>query len=380
MADGTISIDVELNEKAFKASLENMGTVVKTGADLMIKSVGDLSKSFVLLPDTISSVVNSVPNIINGVINNIAGKIPVMTKTGTDFFSSLINNMPDIVNKISGSVPEITDTVLNKFIDFMPDMGDTGSDFFTSLTANMPDIISDITTAVPEIAGKIAETIAKDTGLISKTGYNLFCSITDSLPLAIKELLKAPGQIINMLLAKFNSLTGQFKSVGENIVRGVWAGISGMASWLADSVTGFFQGIINSVTGFLGISSPSRLFRDLVGKNIVLGVQAGINNNMPCVISDTKTQMSRLAGAAAQSSILNPGAADIIGRSNTSNMLDIFEMQNILKNRFENENIKSLTPEINVTLEPTGDIRGFFDYIRMGVKRSGYLNGEVQYT
>jgi hypothetical protein len=33
-------------------------------------------------------------------------------------------------------------------------------------------------------------------------------------------------------------------------------------------------------------------------------------------------------------------------------------------------------PEINITLEPSGDMRGFFDYIRMGIKRSAYLNGE----
>ena len=47
MADGTITIDVELNEKAFKASLENMGETVKTNADLMIKSVEGVSGSFV---------------------------------------------------------------------------------------------------------------------------------------------------------------------------------------------------------------------------------------------------------------------------------------------------------------------------------------------
>ena len=376
MADGTISIDVELNEKAFKASLENMGTIVKSGADLMIKSVNDLSKSFVLLPDTITSVVGSVPNIINGVINNITGKIPVMTKTGTDFFSSLINEMPDIVDKISGSAPEITNAVLNKIIDFIPDISDTGSNFFTSLISNMPDIISKITKAIPEITGTISETIAQDADLISETGFNLFCSLTQSLPLALKDIAKAPVLIMGALLEKFNGLTGQFKSVGENIVYGVWAGIAGLASWLANSVTGFFQGIINSVTDFLGISSPSKLFRDLVGRNIVLGIQSGIDTEMPGVINAAKTQMSRLASAAAQSSRLNPIAADVIGRSNTSNLFDTYEMRDMLKNRFENENAKSAAAEINVTLEPTGDIRGFFDYIRMGVKRSGYLNGE----
>jgi len=34
MSDGTISIDVELNEKEFRASLENMGSSAKSSREL----------------------------------------------------------------------------------------------------------------------------------------------------------------------------------------------------------------------------------------------------------------------------------------------------------------------------------------------------------
>ena len=332
MADGTISIDIELNEAAFKASLENMGGIVKSGAAQMIKSVNNLSGSFVLLPDTVTSVCNSVPDIINGVINSIAGQNPVMAKTGADFFTSLISNISGIIENITGAVPEITE--------------------------------------------KAAEKIAEGGSLISDAGFNLFCSLTNPLPEAIKEIIKAPDEIISILAEKFHSLTGQFKSVGENIVYGVWSGISAMASWLANQVKGFFSGIVGAATSFLGISSPSKLFRDLVGKNIALGVKSGIDNEMPGVIIDTRAQMSRLADAAAQSAVINPGAADIIGRSNIT---DASELHGMLKNRFENESSGSSAalPEINVTLEPSGDIRGFFDYISMGIKRADYLNGNI---
>ncbi|MCL2816684.1 MAG: hypothetical protein FWD23_18955 [Oscillospiraceae bacterium] len=373
MADGTISIDVELNETAFKSSLENMGAIVKTSTELMVKSVNGLSGSFVLLPNTITSVCNSVPNIINGVINSITGKNPDMTRAGTDFFTSFVGEIPAVIDRISGSITEINDSVVNKFNDFMPDITDTGKDFFTSLISNLSGIIEDITEAVPEITEKIAETIENGSPLLSETGFDLFRSIVNPLPEAITEIIKAPEEIMSALAVKFHSLTGQFKDVGKNIVYGVWSGISSMASWLSSQVTGFFQGLVGSVTGFLGIKSPSRLFRDLVGKNIALGVQAGINAEMTGVISDTKTQMSRLANASFQSMKLNPRAADIIGRSNTA---DASELHGILKTRFENEPVGSTAaPEINVTLEPTGDIRGFFDYISMGVKRTDYLNG-----
>jgi len=378
MADGTITIDVELNEKAFKASLENMGAIVKSGSDLMIESVNNLSSSFIIIPKTISTVLNSVPNIINGVINNITGKNPEMTQAGTELFTSLIGDMPHIVGRISSIVPEITNTVKQKIIGFMPDMSDTGNNFFTSLISNMPEIISEITGAVPKITEQTAQAFSDGEIQMSQVGYDLFCSVGNLLPQAIKEIIKAPEQIISIILSKFNSLIPDFMSVGENIVYGVWAGISSMGSWLANSVTSFFQGIVNTVTGFLGISSPSKLFRDLVGKNIALGVKSGIDSEMSGVISGTQAQMSRLADAAAQSSRMSFGAADIMGRTDGEITRQTLKRlpPSFTKEGFGNGNSEGVPAEINVTLEPTGDIRGFFDYIRMGVKRSGYLSGE----
>ena len=379
MADGTITIDVELNEREFKASLENMGAIVKSGSDLMLKSVNNLSNSFILMPNTISAVVNTIPNIINGVINNITGKNPVMTKTGIELFTSLIGEMPYITGRITGSMTELINNIKQKIVDFMPDISDTGDNLFSSLITNMPDIISKITGAVPEITAQAIQAILNGKPEMSETGYNLFCSVLDPMPKAIKEISKAPAHIVSIIMTRFNGLTEQFKSVGENIVYGVWAGISSMGGWLMSSVTVFFQSIVNSVTSFLGISSPSKLFRDLVGKNIALGVKSGIDSEMPGVISDTQTQMSRLAGAAVQSSRLSLGAADIIEQSDGSLRTRGGTPGSPCpteKGGFGNGNDGIAKSEINVTLEPTGDIRGFFDYIRMGVKRSGYLNGE----
>ena len=349
-----------------------MGAIVKSGSELMIKSIGNLSNSFILMPNTIDSVLSAVPNIINKIISNIAGKNPVMTRTGAELFTSLIGDMPDIVGKISGSVPEITDTILQKFINFIPEMSDTGNKFFTSLISNLPEIISEITGKIPEITEKTAEAVTNSEGLMSDAGYDLFCAITNPLPLAAKEIAQAPGQIVSILLARFMSLTKQFKSIGENIVYGVWDGISSMGSWLSSSVTGFFQGIVNGVTGFLGIHSPSKLFSDLVGKNIALGVKAGIDNEMSGVIDNTQTQMSKLANAAAQSSRLNSGASDILGRTNTS---DATEMHHILKNRAGNENVQSIQPEIRVVMESTGATRDIFEALDIEIKRVQYLNG-----
>ena len=68
--------------------------------------------------------------------------------------------------------------------------------------------------------------------------------------------------------------------IGKNIVEGLWEGISGMGSWLYDQVASFATGILDGMKEALGIQSPSKLFRDEVGKYIAQGIGVGFENEM----------------------------------------------------------------------------------------------------
>ena len=71
--------------------------------------------------------------------------------------------------------------------------------------------------------------------------------------------------------------------IGKNIVTGIWEGISGMASWLAEKVTGFFGSIVDAAKSAVGINSPSTVFRDEIGKNMALGIGVGFSDTMEAV-------------------------------------------------------------------------------------------------
>ena len=326
MADGVISIDVELNDVEFKSSLENMGKAVQTGSDTIIKSIENLTKSFVVFPDTINSAVTQ----------KLIGFIPGMQKAGSEFFAALATDMPVIIENIKKKIPQITDGIVIGIKDGIP--------------------------------------------LMAKAGYELFGAITTNVPLAVKEILKAPKEIMNLLYKEFTGLATQFNIIGESVVRGIWAGMSGLGGWLVNMVTNFVNNMVSSAMKALGISSPSKVFRDLIGKNIALGIGVGIEDEMPDVIDETKMQIDKLVNAASQSSRLTVGgSSDISGIISHSGIGEIQETRWMLKNQFEGGNINgnNAMPEINIVLEPAGDLRGFFDYISMGVKRSDYLRGET---
>lgn len=87
---------------------------------------------------------------------------------------------------------------------------------------------------------------------------------------------KIPGFIITIVTA-FNPLSLLMSKVGVNIVKGIWDGLTSMASWLKDRVTGFFKNLIPSwAEKALGISSPSKVFAG-IGKNIIGGLESTFN-------------------------------------------------------------------------------------------------------
>jgi phage-related protein len=66
-------------------------------------------------------------------------------------------------------------------------------------------------------------------------------------------------------------------SVGRNIVDGIVGGIRGAIGNVTSALRGGIESAINNVKGFLGIHSPSRLMRDLIGINMAKGVAVGID-------------------------------------------------------------------------------------------------------
>ncbi len=83
----------------------------------------------------------------------------------------------------------------------------------------------------------------------------------------------------------FSDLPAQLKSIGTNIVQGLWSGIQGKAAWIKSKVSGFVNGIVSSVKGVLGIHSPSRVFQDEVGRYMAQGIGVGFEREMDGVAS-----------------------------------------------------------------------------------------------
>ena len=98
----------------------------------------------------------------------------------------------------------------------------------------------------------------------------------------------------------------QGRSVGQAIVDGIKAGMNAKKSSLRATATSIANSIPAWMKKILGIASPSKVMRDLIGKNIMAGITAGIEDETTSTYSALKGSLNRIVSGAQ--SVINRGS------------------------------------------------------------------------
>jgi phage-related protein len=92
--------------------------------------------------------------------------------------------------------------------------------------------------------------------------------------LAVKEkILSLMGEAVTYM----ESLPAKFFTLGGNIIKGMWDGISGMSQWFRDKFSQWISATLPEwAQKLLGIASPSKVAAEEIGKPFVQGIMQGI--------------------------------------------------------------------------------------------------------
>lgn len=113
---------------------------------------------------------------------------------------------------------------------------------------------------------------------IKESFWNIVTGIVNSAENAWTNLKNGVSKAINRVKEIFDSLREiNLFEIGKNIIDGLINGVVEKWNALKKTIKGIAGSIKDSIKGALGIHSPSRWMRDMVGKNIVQGIIVGID-------------------------------------------------------------------------------------------------------
>lgn len=270
--------------------------------------------------------------IVEGLLNGIKN----VWHTITDFFSGALDGIKNTIstawtnikNGASTAWTNIKSTLSTAWEGIKTTASTKWNNLKTTISTGWDNIKTGATTAWTNIKSSLstawdgikttASTKWNNLKTTISTGWNNIKSNASSTWDTIKSNLSSKWDSIKSTAStKWDNIKSTIKnkgwsSVGSNICDGIASGIDSGWSWLKNKVGSVASSLLDKAKAALGIHSPSRLFRDIVGLNIGYGIGEGIEASEGSVVGT----VSNLADAIAAEA--NAGEYDIGGIVSTA--------------------------------------------------------------
>lgn len=287
------------------------------------------------VPQLIADIGAAVPEIINGIVNglaagasavwdaacqlgsNILGGIKsflginspstVMAEQGNYIIQGLLNGLETMPDAVSQLFQSTLDSITTWGADMVARIGEWGANMATAAGTAMSTMVQTVIQWVQQLPEKVWVWLVNTANKLNQW----------TIQLVQKGQAAATG-LVNAVLDGVRTLPSLMVSVGSDIVQGLWNGISAGWSWLTNKVADLAQSLLQAAKNALDIGSPSREFRDEVGRWIMPGIGEGIDKSMPETLQNLKARAGELVGAmraelAASTSQMALGASHAAG-------------------------------------------------------------------
>ena len=254
-----------------------------------------------LIPKLIEVLMNHLPeiietgqNILNALLQGIVENIPQITSTITQVILSLVNfitqNLPtilqagitillELIKGITQALPNLIPMMVKVIMDMVNILLDNidliiecGIQLLVALAEGIMNALPELMSRLPEIMIKMTTKLIELSPQLWGASFRIMLALIEGMIRYIPEMISRIPQIIKSMINAFKQRAKDFENLGKNFMNGIWSGINNTWNNLKKKVDDLGKGIIKKFKSVFGIHSPSRLFRDEIGKNLILGV------------------------------------------------------------------------------------------------------------
>ena len=225
------------------------------------------------LPMLIDVGLQVVTTIANGIAESLPTLIPAIVSMVMEIIQVFVSNAPMLIDAAVAIINGLVQGITSAAPVLLQEAPKLIISFVKAIVENVPKLLE----AAVQIIQGLVNGLSNNTEQVVKSGVEILMAIVTGLIQAIPEIISASLQIIGAILETFASI--DWLQLGGDIIAGIIAGISNGIGALVDAVKNAAQQALNAAKSFLGIQSPSKVFRDSVGKMIDMGLAEGIEGN-----------------------------------------------------------------------------------------------------
>lgn len=278
--------------------------LVAVGLGLLYSQFGTQIDQILLMMQTKGSevitnfcngIVAALPNLIaqgatmlNNLMLAITANLPAIIQGGIAIVSTLITGIAQQLPTLIPTALMMIVTLVSSLLSNVGQLVDAGINLLVGLAQGVVNALPQLINKAPTIIGQLATAIISNLPKILLAGIKIITILGTGLIQAVPQIISKIPSIISQVKNAFTSV--DWGSVGMNIIKGIANGLKGAAGAIVEAAKGAAESALNAAKNFLGIHSPSRVFRDQVGKMMALGMGIGFERNIPVKSMSTGVQ------------------------------------------------------------------------------------------
>lgn len=225
---------------------------------------------FTLISGYISTVVNAIRTVIVVFLDLLKGDWQGAWDAIKSFFTTTWDGIKAFLSNILDGIKSIWTSVWTAVSQFFTDVWNRIVAFFTPIINGIRNTIGNVLNAISGVWTSVWNSVSSFLG-------NIWHGITSAVSNGIQSVSNTVGRIRDTVLGAVSGAGGWLYDTGRQVISGLINGIGGAFGWVRNTISNLGSSLVGWAKGVLGIHSPSRIFRDEVGKWIPAGMAQGID-------------------------------------------------------------------------------------------------------
>lgn len=302
--------------------------------------------------DNVETLVNGIVELVSILATSLADVLPILLPAVIDIISGVAVSLmsPENVQMILESVLYIVGAVVVALVNALPSIGGAIVNYFT----NIKNLITTFGGTVKE---KVSDLITAIKAKVLTWVNNLkqsFITAFTNIKTKISEITTNIKDMVTKIIEKIKELPDKVVTIGKNLVKGLWNGISDKVDWVIDRIKSMGSRITNAIKDVFGIASPSKVFAE-IGGYLAQGLGMGFESEVDGVRADMVDNMNGLTTSMTANVTANgTSGAATVGNTTTYNGGNI----SINVYGAEGQDINALAKVIAIKLEEMTTRRG----------------------
>lgn len=256
---------------------------------------------------TVTPVINNMAAVVQAVLPTVQAAFTTVAST----IQGVIDAVFPYVQTVIGSVMNVINAIITTVLAAVQgDWGGVWTGIGNVITTVWNGIKANVSAGINAVSGVISSVMGAVTaywtgvwnsvkGLVS-SAWN---GITSAVSNGVNSVMNTVRGIGDKIKGAFNGAGSWLVSAGKNVIQGLINGIKGAIGNAVSAVKGAASDIINAAKAALGIHSPSRVFRDEVGKMIPAGLGVGVTMNEKLAVQPVQSMVSSLMPSSFMGSV-----------------------------------------------------------------------------